>query len=158
MASPKATARPAVLVIHGPNLNLLGQREPDVYGHMTLAQLDASLRELGDRLGLQVDTVQGNGEGALIDFLHASAQTHAAVVINPAGYTHTSVALADALRSLELPIIEVHLSNLYTREPFRHTSRTGAACQGVIMGFGAQSYALALRQLAHRLLDSPLPS
>jgi 3-dehydroquinate dehydratase-2 len=142
----------SVLVVHGPNLNLLGQREPEVYGRQTLVDLDASLVALGERLGLAVRCRQANGEGAIIDFLHeASRDLFDGVVINPGGYTHTSVAIADALRAIGIPAIEVHLSNLYAREPLRHCSVTGAACQGVIMGLGTSSYHLALHHLASRL-------
>jgi 3-dehydroquinate dehydratase II len=146
----------SVLVVHGPNLNLLGQREPEVYGRQTLADLDASLVALGERLGLVVRCRQANGEGAIIDFLHEAAHDlFDGVIINPGGYTHTSVAIADALRAIGLPAIEVHLSNLYAREPLRHQSLTGAACQGVIMGLGASSYHLALQHLASRLVAGP---
>jgi len=138
----------SVLVIHGPNLNLLGEREPDLYGHTTLAELDQRLRALGAQLGLAVDCAQANGEGAIVDLVHRVRGRHAALVINPAGYTHTSVAVHDALRSLDVPVVEVHLSNLYAREAMRHTSITGAAAQGVIMGLGPASYELALRHLA----------
>lgn len=142
----------SVLVVHGPNLNALGQREPDIYGRQTLAELDASLVALGERLGLAVRCEQSNGEGAIIDLLHeATGDGCEGVVINPGGYTHTSVAIADALRAIGIPAIEVHLSNLYAREPARHQSLTGAACQGVIMGLGASSYHLALHCLATRL-------
>lgn len=143
----------SVLVVHGPNLNLLGQREPEVYGRQTLADLDASLVALGERLGLAVRCRQANGEGAIIDFLHeASRDRFDGVVINPGGYTHTSVAIADALRAIDIPAIEVHLTNLYAREPLRHQSLTAAACQGVIMGLGASSYHLALHHLAAALI------
>ncbi|MEM9456126.1 MAG: type II 3-dehydroquinate dehydratase [Myxococcota bacterium] len=139
------------MVVHGPNLNLLGQREPDVYGHQTLAMLDQSLRATAEPLGLTVRCVQANGEGSIIDLLHEAGRTCAGVVINPGGYTHTSVAIADALRGIAIPAIEVHLSNLYGRDPLRHRSLTGAACEGVIMGLGAASYHWALHHLAARL-------
>lgn len=146
---------PTVLVLHGPNLDLLGQREPEVYGTLTLDALDEQLRALGEELGVEVQTAQANGEGQLIDLLHefqAEARGHGAgVVFNPGGYTHTSVALHDAVRAIELPVVEVHLSNLYARESFRHESITGAACRGVVMGLGADSYSLALRHLAQSL-------
>lgn len=145
----------SVLVVHGPNLNLLGQREPEVYGRQTLAELDASLVALGQRLGLAVRCRQANGEGAIIDLLHEAGRDCVGVVLNPGGYTHTSVAIADALRAIGIPAIEVHLSNLYAREPLRHESLTGAACQGVIMGLGASSYHLALHHLAARLAAPP---
>lgn len=144
-----------VLVVHGPNLNLLGQREPDVYGRITLAELDAALVEHGSRLGLEVRCEQSNSEGGIIDLLHEAGRTCGAVVINPGGYTHTSVAIADALRGIAIPAIEVHISNLYARDPLRHRSVTGAACQGVIMGLGTSSYHLALHHLAARLTPSP---
>jgi 3-dehydroquinate dehydratase-2 len=229
MSSP----RPRVLVLHGPNLNLLGVREPEVYGIESLAMIDASLVALGERLGLIVECVQANGEGVLIDRLHefarvrvldatatasaietlpvrrrepaAAAGSESAieaaieaaiepaqasalergsaptevdhpprakqsasadspsgleprgVVINPGGYTHTSVALRDAIAAIELPTIEVHLTNLYGREGFRHTSITGGACRGVIMGLGSESYRLALQALAV-VLHSPAPA
>ena len=148
---------PRVLVIHGPNLNLLGTREPEIYGRTTLAELDASLLQLGTELGLAVRCVQANGEGELIDHVQAAAQG-SGLVINPGGYTHTSIAIADALRSVSVPAIEVHLSNLYTREPIRHTSLTAAACAGVVMGFGVSSYHLALRQLAQMIGSDPARS
>lgn len=144
-----------VLVVHGPNLDLLGQREPDVYGRQTLAQLDASLQAQGERLGLDVRCAQSNSEGAIIDLLHEAGRECDAVVINPGGYTHTSVAIADALRGIAIPAIEVHLSNLYARESFRHQSLTGNACEGVIMGLGPSSYHLALGHLATRLGAEP---
>lgn len=140
-------AQPPVLVLHGPNLNLLGTREPEVYGKTTLAELDASLVALGQELGVRVTCEQHNGEGALIDALHR-ARTFAGVLVNPAGYTHTSVAVRDALAALECPKIEVHLSNIHARESFRHTSITAGACDGVVAGLGPESYRLALRHLA----------
>ncbi len=144
----------SVMVVHGPNLNLLGQREPEIYGHATLAELDASLRDRGEALGLSVRCEQANGEGAIIDLLHDAGRTCGGAIINPGGYTHTSVAIADALRGIAIPVIEVHLSNLYGRDPLRHRSVTGCACQGVIMGLGASSYHLALQHLAMRLAPS----
>lgn len=146
-----ATSATSVLVIHGPNLNLLGKREPDIYGRQTLADLDDSIVALGDRLGLRVRCRQANGEGAIIELLHEAAVDCGGVILNPGGYTHTSVAIADALRAIAIPAIEVHLSNLYAREPERHRSLTGAACRGVIMGLGPASYHLALRHLAELL-------
>ena len=159
--------RARVLVVHGPNLNLLGTREPEIYGRETLETIDASLVELGQSLGVEVECFQANGEGQLIDRIHAFAGLAAipaahpessdnpeaprGLVINPGGYTHTSVALRDAIAGVGLPTIEVHLSNLYARESLRHESLTGPACAGVIMGLGSQSYALALRALAERL-------
>ena len=159
-----------VLVLHGPNLNLLGLREPQIYGSTTLAQLDADLVALGEQLGLEVETAQANGEGQLIDRIQAFATAaipaaHGqgtsvdpptrALVFNPGGYTHSSVALRDAIAGLELPTIEVHISNLYGRESFRHTSVTGGACRGVIMGLGTDSYRLALRAVKRMFSDEP---
>lgn len=138
---------PRVLVIHGPNLNLLGQREPGVYGSQTLAELDASLHELAGQLGAALTIRQSNHEGVIIEWIHGAAGEHDGIVINPGGYTHTSVAIHDALRSVPVPAVEVHLSNLYRREAFRHASVTGAACVGVVMGLGPASYHLALRHL-----------
>jgi len=149
-----AHARPTVMVVHGPNLDLLGAREPGIYGRTTLAQLDARLVELGETLGLRVVTHQANGEGAIIDLLHG-ARSLAGVVVNPGGYTHTSVAIHDALSALEVPTVEVHLTNLFARESFRHESITGAACRGVIMGLGIDSYTLALRHLAALVARPP---
>lgn len=143
--------RPRLLVLHGPNLNLLGRREPGVYGAATLAELDASLRALADELGVDLTIRQSNHEGELIDWLHAARFGDApqdGVVFNPGGLTHTSVALADAVRAVSIPVVEVHLSNLYARESFRHASVTGVACAGVVMGLGHASYLLALRFLA----------
>ena len=138
--------RRVVHVLNGPNLNLLGEREPGVYGTRTLAELEASLVRLGDAQGVEVRTHQANGEGALIDLLHA-ARGSAGVVFNPGGYTHTSVALRDAVAALDCPVIEVHISNLYSRESFRHASVTGGVCAGVVMGLGTDSYRLALQHL-----------
>lgn len=139
-------------MLHGPNLNLLGTREPEIYGSATLADLDASLHALARELGVRLTTQQSNSEGAIIDAIHAcrpgGAHPQDGLVINPGGYTHTSVAIHDALRSVSIPAIEVHLSNLYARESLRHTSVTGVACAGVIMGLGTASYLLALRHLA----------
>jgi 3-dehydroquinate dehydratase II len=157
MASPPSIARPSVLVIHGPNLNLLGQREPEIYGRLTLAELDEQLVRLGDELGLLVTARQHNGEGELVSLIQ-SATGHAGVVINPGGYTHTSVAIADAIRAAAVPVVEVHLSNLYGREPMRHVSLTGAACDGVVMGLGPLSYHLALRYLAARVSTPAMPA
>lgn len=130
-----------VTVIHGPNLNLLGSREPELYGSSTLAELDARLVQLGRAHGAEVLCAQSNSEGALIDLIHAAPGP---IVINPGGYTHTSIAIADALRAVPGPAVEVHLSNIYAREAVRQVSITAAACQGVVMGLGVNSYVLAL--------------
>jgi 3-dehydroquinate dehydratase-2 len=141
----------SILVLHGPNLNLLGQREPEVYGTTTLGQIDQQLVEKGKALGLEVRSYQSNSEGALIDALHEARGWAAGVIFNPGGYTHTSVALRDAVTATELPVIEVHLSNVYARESFRHQSLLSPVCQGKITGFGWRSYLLALQALAMML-------
>ena len=142
-----------VLVLHGPNLNLLGQREPDVYGHQTLADIDAELARLADELGLAIDTFQSNHEGYLIDRIHAAAnQGFSGIIINPGGLTHTSVALRDAISSIDLPVVEAHLSNIHAREAFRHQSYVAGVVIGQVSGFGAVSYQLALRGLAAHLV------
>jgi 3-dehydroquinate dehydratase-2 len=143
----------AVLVLHGPNLNLLGAREPDVYGRMGLDELNRRLEAEGRRLGLEVRCQQSNHEGALIDALHAARAWAAGVVFNPAGYTHTSVALRDAVLASGLPVIEVHLTNTEAREEFRHRSLIAPVCVGVIKGFGWRSYLLALEALKARLSE-----
>ena len=150
-AALMAASASSVLVVHGPNLNLLGQREPEVYGRQTLADLDASLVALGERLGLAVRCQQANGEGAIIDLLHEAGRDFGGVVLNPGGYTHTSIALHDAVAAIGLPVIEVHLSNIDAREEFRHRSYVARVCQGSIRGLGALGYSLALRALAESL-------
>ncbi|MCC6300493.1 MAG: type II 3-dehydroquinate dehydratase [Anaerolineales bacterium] len=137
-----------ILVLHGPNLNLLGAREPDVYGSMTLDDINNKLIELGKELGAEVKCLQSNHEGALIDALHDARTWASGVVFNPGGYTHTSVGLRDAISAIQIPVIEVHLSNVYAREEFRHVSMISAVCKGKIAGLGWKSYALALRALA----------
>ena len=130
-----------ITVIHGPNLNLLGTREPEIYGSTTLAQLDARLAEVAAARGATVACHQSNSEGGIIDLIHAAPGP---IVINPGGYTHTSVAIADALRGVGGPAVEVHLSNIYAREAIRRVSLTAEACRGVVMGLGVNSYVLAL--------------
>lgn len=138
----------AVLVIHGPNLNLLGTREPGVYGATTLAEINAALVELGKELGVAVETFQSNHEGALIDQIHAARGRFHAIVINPGAYTHYSIALRDAIASVEIPTVEVHLSNVHKREEFRHRSVIAPVVVGTITGLGTDSYYLGLRAAA----------
>ena len=133
-----------VLVVHGPNLNLLGTRDPAVYGTTTLAEIDAELARRAAARGATVTCVQSNLEGEIVDAIQGARGTADAIVINPGGYTHTSIAIRDAIEAVALPAIEVHLSNIHAREPFRHTSITAARCVGQICGFGAQSYYLGL--------------
>lgn len=137
-------AKPRVLVLHGPNLNLLGTRDPAVYGTTTLAEIDGELRRRATERGATVETRQSNLEGELVDAIQAARGAFDAIVINPGGYTHTSVAIRDAIEATGVPAVEVHLSNLHAREPFRHESITAARCVGQICGFGAQSYYLGL--------------
>lgn len=141
-----------VFVLHGPNLNLLGLREPEYYGTLTLDEINRRMVELGDSLGMQVRTFQSNSEGGLIDWLHAARSWAAGGVFNPGGYTHTSVALRDAITAIGIPVIEVHMSNVYAREEFRYQSILAAACAGKIVGFGWRSYWLGLQAL-HAILE-----
>ena len=136
---------PTVYVLNGPNLNLLGVREPEIYGHDTLDDIAGRLEDRAREIGLAIDMRQSNHEGHLIDWLHeANARAAKAVILNPGGFTHTSVALHDAIKSITVPVIEVHLSNPHAREAFRHKSYVGSAAKGTIAGFGAASYMLAL--------------
>jgi 3-dehydroquinate dehydratase-2 len=144
----------AILVLHGPNLNLLGMREPGVYGNLTLDDINARCMALGRELGVEVRCFQSNHEGALIDALHEAQTWAAGVVFNPGGYTHTSVALRDAIAAIGLPVVEVHLSNVYAREEFRHKSMISAVCRGKISGLGWRSYTMGVRYLAESLCDA----
>ena len=136
-----------ILVLNGPNLNLLGTREPGIYGHTTLAEIEAACVAHGRTLGLEVQCAQSNHEGALVDHLHAARGAMAGVVLNAGAYTHTSVALRDAISATGLPVIELHLSNTHARESFRHVSFLAPVCIGVIQGFGARGYPLAITAL-----------
>ncbi len=142
-----ASSTKRVLVLNGPNLNLLGTREPDVYGSTTLQDIEQTLRTLAKQLGATVDCRQSNQEGQLIDWLHDARDSFDGVIINPGGLTHTSVSLRDGIAACGLPTVEVHISNTAAREPFRHVSLTAAVCIGSVIGFGKTSYALGLRAL-----------
>ena len=140
-----------IAVLHGPNLNLLGLREPELYGRETLDEVDARIRQEAGRLGIEVETFQSNVEGILVDRIHEAAGRVEGFVINAGAYTHTSVALRDALVGVGRPFVEVHLSNLQAREPFRHQSLLAPKALGAIMGFGVDSYLLGLRGLVSHL-------
>ncbi|HJX55096.1 MAG TPA: type II 3-dehydroquinate dehydratase [Polyangia bacterium] len=142
---------PVVVVLHGPNLNLLGSREPDIYGHTTLQEIDDGLQARGRELGLLVQTFQSNQEGALIDRVQQARGQASGLIINAGGLTHTSVSLRDAIAAVALPTVEVHLSNLHAREEFRHRSLLAPVCLGQIAGLGPVGYRLALDALAHLL-------
>ncbi len=144
---PDSTNKP-ILVLHGPNLNMLGTREPEVYGTMTLADIEAACSKLASELGRAIETMQSNSEGDLVSRIQESGRRNAGIVFNPGAYTHTSVALRDAVLGCEVPVVEVHLSNVHRREEFRHRSLIAAAAAGQILGFGVDSYLLGLRALA----------
>jgi len=138
----------SILVLHGPNLNLLGEREPEIYGRTTLAEIDRRLSLLASELDVHLECFQSNHEGELIDRIQSARNRIGAIVINAAGYTHTSVALRDALAAAGVPVVEVHLSNVHRREPFRHRSLIAPVAAGQIAGFGVDSYLLGLRAAA----------
>jgi len=147
-----STSATRILVLHGPNLNLLGTREPEVYGHETLLDVDNDLQIMAQELGVELTATQSNHEGQLIDRIHAAREEGiAGILINPGGLTHTSVALRDALAAVAIPTVEVHLSNVHARESFRHHSFISPIAVGVVFGFGAASYQIALRGLLAHL-------
>ncbi len=141
----------SVLILNGPNLNLLGTRQPDVYGMTTLSDVEDMCRAASERLQLDVVFAQSNHEGILLDQIHAAKGSHAGIILNAGAFTHTSIALMDAITSVELPVVEVHLSNIHAREAFRHQSYIAPVALGQICGFGAQGYVLALEALAEHL-------
>ena len=156
MTKPNADARPVekprILVMHGPNLNLLGTREPEHYGNVTLSDINLALARMAEGANVEVETFQSNHEGALIERVHAARdQGVRAIIINPAAYTHTSVALRDALAAVDIPFIEVHLSNVHARESFRHRSYFSDLAVGVISGLGHEGYLLALEYLVNEV-------
>jgi 3-dehydroquinate dehydratase II len=144
---------PSILVLNGPNLNLLGLREPDIYGHETLSDIEEACLERAAELGLSIEFRQSNNEGQLVDWIQEARQTADGIILNAGAYSHTSIALLDALNAAELPVVEVHLSNIFRREEFRHHSYVSQAARGVICGFGGQGYELALAAMA-RLVRS----
>jgi 3-dehydroquinate dehydratase II len=146
-ATPTESSSLSVLVLHGPNLNLLGLREPGIYGATTLAQIDTRLIELGVSLDTTVQSFQSNHEGVIVDAIHAARDRNQGILINAGAYTHTSIAIRDAIAAVQLPTVEVHLSNIYKREEFRHHSYLASIAVGQISGFGANSYYLGLQAL-----------
>lgn len=144
-------SRPSILVLHGPNLNLLGQREPGIYGSATLEKINQQLLSLAESLQCDIEFCQSNHEGNLVDSIQEALGCHNGILINAAAYTHTSVAIRDALAAVAIPAVEVHLSNIYRREDFRHHSFIAPIVIGQISGFGAQSYSLGLQALIHHL-------
>ena len=139
---------PTVYILNGPNLNLLGQRQPEIYGSTTLADIEAECRALAGTLGVELGFYQSNHEGTIIDQIHEARTKAQAIIINPAAFTHTSVAILDALNTFDGPVIEVHISNVHKRESFRHHSYVSLRADGVMAGFGTHGYALALRHVA----------
>ena len=146
---PDHSSSKKVLVIHGPNLNLLGQREPEIYGRQSLDEINAGLLSLGEKLGLEIETFQSNHEGDIVDRIQMAVGSCDGILINPAAYTHTSIAIRDALSLLDIPVVEIHLSNIYKREPFRHKSIVADIAAARISGFGAQGYLLGLQGLVN---------
>ncbi|NNK79519.1 MAG: type II 3-dehydroquinate dehydratase [Litoreibacter sp.] len=141
----------SILILNGPNLNLLGSRQPEVYGAVTLSDIETMCRSHSQDIGVNVEFLQSNHEGELVDAIHAAKGTHAAIILNAGAYTHSSIALMDAIASVELPVIELHLSNIHAREEFRHKSFIAPVALGQICGFGAQGYTLALDAAARHI-------
>jgi len=150
-ASRQGRPKSKIIVIHGPNLNMLGRREPSLYGHATLEEIDKEIKKTAQDCGIVAETFQSNHEGELVEKVHEATEGYDAVIINPAAYTHTSVAIRDALLILDIPIIEVHLSNIYRREPFRHKSLIADVATAQISGFGKEGYMMAVRAVANML-------
>ena len=146
-----------ILVIHGPNLNMLGMREPEIYGHQTLEEINTTLMAQAERLGLEVETFQSNHEGEMVDRIQQAHEAFDGIIINPAAYTHTSVAIRDAISLLTIPVVEIHLSNINKRESFRHTSLMADIVAARISGFGAHGYLLALEGLAQMQSGDSMP-
>lgn len=146
----------SLLILHGPNLNLLGEREADIYGVKTLDEINTALQAEGEQAGCDLVAFQSNHEGDLIDALHQARLEHDGVIFNPGGYTHTSVALRDAIAGIDIPVVEVHLSNIFAREAFRQQSMLAPVCRGTISGFGWRSYLLGLRAMIYILEDGAL--
>ena len=144
----EVTAHPSILILNGPNLNMLGQREPEIYGRATLADIGNACTDRGTALNLTIDFRQSNDEGELVGWAQSAGAAHAGIVVNAGAYTHTSIALLDALLASALPVVEVHLSNIFRREDFRHNSYVSRAATGVICGFGASGYLMALDAMA----------
>ena len=148
-------SEPTVVVLNGPNLNLLGEREPEIYGHETLADVESLCRKAASLAGLAIDFRQSNHEGVLIDAIHELRSTAAGFVVNAGAYSHTSIALRDALATVEAPVFEVHVSNVYAREPFRHHSHLSAVATGVIVGCGPSGYAYAIARISELVHPKP---
>ncbi|MGC9370129.1 MAG: type II 3-dehydroquinate dehydratase [Paracoccaceae bacterium] len=145
---------PSLLILNGPNLNLLGTRQPEVYGHVTLADIESACRAKAEALGIGLEFAQSNHEGALVDAIHAARGVHDGIILNAGAYTHTSVALMDAIASVALPVVELHLSNIHAREPFRQKSFIAPVAVGQICGFGAAGYGLAIDALLEHLREA----
>ncbi len=140
---------PRILVIHGPNLNLLGKREPEIYGKVSLTQINKALKELAKEKNIEIDIVQTNHEGEIVELIGKARRHFDGIVINPAAYTHTSIAIRDAIQATKIPTVEVHISNIYAREDFRHTSLIAPVVKGQVTGFGLHSYLLGLEAILH---------